>query len=260
MILRPLAAAPVAALVAVFFLGLPRVIFALETGDTDYTNPLVIEENGPDRNGLRHDTWYFVGYQWITIGLLYAAPESVSGWTDEQKENYDLSTWSHNVTHPEWDTDDWYINYIAHPYWGGAYYVRARERGYNDRQAFWYSVLLSSLYELGAEALFEEVSIQDIFVTPLVGTWVGRYFVRIRNDIRDREIDLGYRTRRDKWVWTLTDPLGALNNQFDRLTGRNVSVQLRPYVRALSHHELPVFAKRDEELDVEYGFEFKGRW
>ncbi|WP_367115459.1 DUF3943 domain-containing protein, partial [Marivivens sp.] len=40
------------------------------------------------------------------------------------------------MSHPQLDSDDWYINYVVHPYWGGAYYVRARERGYTDRQAF----------------------------------------------------------------------------------------------------------------------------
>ena len=256
MTLRPL----LLALTAAAFVGLPCTSIAVETGEQGYADLFVSGESGPDRKGLRRDTWFFLGYQWITIGLLYAAPESVSGWTDEQKENYDLSVWFDNVSHPQLDSDDWYINYVVHPYWGGAYYVRARERGYTDRQAFWYSFLLSCLYEFGAEALFEEVSIQDFFVTPIVGTWVGRYFVRVRSNIRDRELELGYRSGKDKWVWTLTDPLGALNEQFGKLTGHDVAMQMRPYVRMSRQNELATSVTLVEHLSPEYGLEFRINW
>lgn len=248
------------ALAASTFVALPRTSVAMEMVEENHADLLAFEESGPDRDGLRRDTWFFLGYQWITIGLLYAAPESVSGWTDEQKDNYDLSVWFDNVTHPQLDSDDWYINYVVHPYWGGAYYVRARERGYDDRQAFWYSFLLSCLYEFGAEALFEEVSIQDFFVTPIVGTWVGRYFVHVRGNIRDRESELGYRSRRDRWVWALTDPLGALNGQFDKLTGHEALLQVRPYVRMPGRNDLPAGTNLPEELDPEYGLQFTLEW
>ena len=248
------------AITAATFIALPGVTAALETGEEGTDNRLVLGEIGPDSKGLRRDTLYFIGYQWITIGLLYAAPESVSGWTDEQKEGYDLSIWFDNVTHPQWDSDDWYINYIVHPYWGGTYYVRARERGYDDRQAFWYSFLLSCIYEFGAEALFEEVSIQDFFVTPIVGTWVGRYFVRVRNDIRTRDLERGYRNRRDKWVWTLTDPLGALNSQFDKMAGRDLSIQVRPYMRVPRQDPVLLWGPTVAENDPEYGIKFTITW
>jgi hypothetical protein len=68
-----------------------------------------------DRRGLRRDTWYFVGYQFVAIGILYSMPEDVTGWTDEQKHDYSLSEWWENATHPQMDSDDFYINYILHP-------------------------------------------------------------------------------------------------------------------------------------------------
>ena len=218
------------------------------------------EPVGPDRDGLRRDTWYFVGYQWTVIGLLYVAPESVSGWTDEQKKGYDMSYWWDNVTHPQCDSDDFYINYVLHPYWGAAYYVRARERGYTDRQAFWYSALLSSLYEFGAEALFEEPSIQDLIVTPVGGTLLGRYFMGVREDIIDRETELGYRTRRDKWLWVLTDPLGSLNQQVDRLTGRKVKAQVRPYFVPAQRFEMVRHGALEVGSEPVYGIELRIRW
>jgi hypothetical protein len=120
------------------------------------------QDRGPDSEGLWRDTRYFLGYQVAAIGILYAMPESVTGWTDEQKHNYSLSVWWDNVTSPSCDSDDFFINYVTHPYWGAAYYMRAHERGYDRKAAFWYSVLLSTTYEFGVEALFEEPSIQDL--------------------------------------------------------------------------------------------------
>lgn len=213
-----------------------------------------------DREGLRRDTRYFLGYQWVTIGLLYLAPESVSGWTDEQKKGYSMSIWWDNVKNPQWDSDDAYLNYILHPYWGASYYVRARERGYNDREATLYSIMLSCMYEFGAEALFEEVSVQDLFVTPIGGTIVGRYFMKVRDRVRDREAELGYRTTRDKWIWTLTDPLGALNRQVDKFTGRDVSVQVLPYHYVPRRDDFPSLAPVNLDAEPVYGIQVLVEW
>ena len=162
----------------------------------------------------------------------HSEPESVSGWTDEQKSNYGFSDWWNNVTNPGCDSDDFFINYVTHPYWGAAYYVRASERGYDSRGAFWYAVLLSSLYEFGAEALFEEPSVQDLIVTPTVGSLVGHYFMGVRNNVRAQSASNGYRTTGQKWVMVLTDPLGALNRQVDKLFGHETSLQIYPYFYA----------------------------
>jgi len=196
--------------------------------------------NAPDRKGLRRDTLYFIGYQVATVAILYSMPESVTGWSDEQKDQYSMAVWWDNVTHPQWDSDDFYINYVLHPYWGAAYYVRARERGYDGEQAFWYSALMSSLYEFGVEALFEEPSIQDIVVTPFLGSLLGHYFMDVRVDIIDRELARGYRRRRDKLLWAVTDPLGTMNRFFDKLFGIDVDVQLQPYYA--SHTAYPGLA------------------
>ena len=220
-------------------------IYRFEVADVELMPPSELDTR--DRQGLRRDTWYFLGYQLATISILYVAPESVSGWTDEQKEDYSLSVWWDNVTHPEMDSDDFYLNYVLHPYWGAAYYVRARERGYSDGQSFWYSVLLSSMYEFGAEAIFEEPSIQDLVVTPVAGTVVGRYFMRVRGNILERDAEGLARTTRDKWVWGLTDPLGYLNGQVDRLVGRDTHLHIRPY-------------RRIQSDDVAYGIEFRLQW
>ena len=247
--------------IAAFILALlTPPLAASELGDLELEAEFSPELDTRDREGLWRDTKYFLAYQWVVVGLLYIAPESVSGWTDEQKKDYSMSRWWDNVTSPQWDSDQWYINYVAHPYFGGAYYVRARERGYDDEGAFWYSFLLSCLFEFGVEALAEEVSIQDHFVTPIGGTLVGRYFMEVREGVREREAELGYRRTRDKWIWVLTDPLGEANNALDRAFGRDVNVQLRPYMYVSQNDALSSLAPQHLQTEPVYGIQFHIEW
>ena len=219
-----------------------------------------IETDPRDPEGLRRDTWYFIGYQFVAVGILYLMPESVTGWTDEQKSDYSLDIWWENASNPAWDEDDDYLNYVLHPYWGAAYYVRARERGYGHWGGFWYSVLLSCIFEFGAEAIAEQPSIQDLIVTPVVGTMVGTYFVRVRSDIYDKEMDRGYRSTGEKWVMVLTDPLGAMNRGVDRLFRRDADIHIQPYVRTgFRPHNLDL-GQFEPANDNVIGIEFRLRW
>lgn len=180
----------------------------------------------PDWRGVGRDTAYFLGYQFSVIAVLYIAPESISGWDREQKRNYSFEKWRNNVSEPVWDEDKWWINYVLHPYWGGTYYIRARERGLDRAQSFWYSALLSTLYEYGAEALAEPVSAQDLVVTPLAGFLVGEYlFSPLRERIRAKPGKLGWS---DKTLLFITDPLGVVNAETDRLLGVKTTLQWQP--------------------------------
>lgn len=213
-----------------------------------------------DPDGLVRDTKYFLAYQFTTIAILYAMPESVTNWTDEQKSGYSMSIWWDNVTHPQVDSDDFYLNALVHPYWGASYYVRAQERGYSPGESFWYAFLCSSLYEFGAEALFEEPSIQDIFVTPIGGALVGAMFMEFRDDVRQRTQARGYQSRGDKWIWVLTDPLGSLNRTFDRWFGWDAEIRIEPYARRQPVE--PAAADGEPGLDMEWeaGVLFRARW
>lgn len=223
-----------------------------------FAGPLELE--GPDGAGLERDTWYFLGYQAATVAILYAMPESVSGWSDEQKSGYSASIWWDNIRNPQIDSDDFYINYLLHPYWGASYFVRARERGYNNAQSFWYSAWLSTMYEFGFEALFEEPSIQDLFVTPIAGSVLGVYFMHVRDGIHEREVELGYRTTKDKWLLVLTDPLGSLNRQFDKLFGWDAQLQVRPYRYVQRRDPNMTFDTIQWKQDRVYGLEFRLQW
>jgi hypothetical protein len=180
----------------------------------------------PDWRGVSRDTAYFLGYQFAALAVLYLAPESISGWDSEQKQNYDFDKWRKNVSEPVWDEDRWWINYILHPYWGGAYYIRARERGLDRAQSFWYSALLSTLFEYGAEALAEPVSIQDLVVTPVAGFFVGEYLLSpLQEHIRAKPGELDWS---DKTLLFVTDPLGVINAETDQLLGVKTTLQWQP--------------------------------
>ncbi|RZL90904.1 MAG: DUF3943 domain-containing protein [Variovorax sp.] len=175
-----------------------------------------------DWEGLRRDTWYFVGYQAATVAVLYALPEET---THFDRDDASYGKWRDNVTHPVWDRDSHFVNYVLHPYWGAAYYIRARERGLDRWQSLGYSVLLSTIYEFGAEALFEPVSYQDLIITPVAGWLLGEYvFSPIREAIKAKPDP----DTMDKVLLALTDPLGALNGLTDRIFGVETKVSMAP--------------------------------
>jgi Domain of unknown function (DUF3943) len=169
---------------------------------------------GRDWLGLGRDTALIFSYQVVTIGVFYVLPESVSNWSAEAKGNI-WSRWWHNVQSPHWDTDSFGINYIGHPYFGSAYYTRARERGFGEFDSFVYAALASAMYEFGVESLFERPSYQDLFVTPIGGALLGLALEPIRTWIKLKPEPKWY----DQLFLAATDPIGMLNGMFERLVG-----------------------------------------
>ena len=131
-----------------------------------------------------------MGYQAVVAGALYLLPESVTKWTDEQKRTT-ANKWAENVQSATWDHDPGMDQLLGHPYWGATYYIRARERGFGEFGSFWYSAFLSALYEYGIEAFFEQPSYQDLIITPVGGTLIGKFiFEPIRASIKSKtELD-----------------------------------------------------------------------
>jgi hypothetical protein len=179
----------------------------------------------PDWPGVRRDTVYFLGYQVFIVGAVYLMPTSVSKW-DKSEANNALERWRENVSNPVWDSDDTFVNYVLHPYWGATYYVRGRERGLDKGQSFLFSVTLSTLFEYTLEAVFEPVSLNDLIVTPIVGSLIGEFlFTPLRDHIRAKPGELGWG---DKTLLVLTDPLGVVSAWTDRTFGVASSVSVRP--------------------------------
>jgi hypothetical protein len=87
------------------------------------------------------------------------------------------------------------------------------------------------------------------------------YFMHVRGNVRARDIERGYRSTGDKWLWVLTDPLGSLNRQFDKWFGWDTEVELRPY-RAQSKSEAQSVSgpPDSKDSDYTYGLQLQVRW
>lgn len=131
------------------------------------------KERVADWDGIWRDTAILAGAQVGAAAVLFALPESVSKWTSEDKKNT-FSDYADNFAQPRFDNDEFYINYVLHPYWGATYYIRGRERGLDQASAFVFSALISGMYEFGIECFFEKPSLQDLVVTPVVGSLIRR--------------------------------------------------------------------------------------
>lgn len=210
---------------------------------------------------MRRDTRFLLSYQVGTVAFLYTLPEAVTNWTEEQKSEYSLSSWWENARNPQWDSDDFYLNYVLHPYWGAAYYVRARERGYGERGAFWYATAMSSAFEFGVEALFEEPSIQDIIVTPVAGAILGEYLVGLRSRTQARYRPGEPMPFRHRALLALTDPIGAINRRVESWLGmESGSATFRPYIATSSRGRAPRYDGDSAPLETVYGIRLYYRW
>ncbi len=166
------------------------------------------ESSEEDWQGIRSDFYYLTGYQIFGSALLLALPESISGWSKEDKNDIGFEKWKYNVQHIVRDDDHWFVNYVTHPYWGAAYYIRARERGLDKIESFMISALFSTAFEFGIEAFMEEPSIQDFIITPVVGSLIGLCFDNIRQKIKNKSEPL---SATDSVILAVTDPLGTFN-------------------------------------------------
>lgn len=198
---------------------------------SDHNNPLLTKPGQElfatgDWSGMARDTALLLTYQVIGIGIFYVLPESISQWSDEAKDNVGFERWWYNVQNPTWDDDELWVN-AGHAYFGAAYYIRARERGFGEINAFLYATLASTIYEFGIEAFFEPPSYNDLIVTPVGGALLGAFvFEPIRRLIRAKQELKWY----DHTLLVLSDPLGGANYLVERLFGikSEIRVNTRP--------------------------------
>ena len=180
-----------------------------------YDRPYSLTENKVDTKLLLQNTGGLVGLSVVTMGLLYIAPSSFTNWDDEDRK-HPLSKWWDNVSRaPVWDKDDFFLNYVTHPYAGAVYYMGARSAGANAGYSFLYSFALSTFFwECGIEALAERPSIQDLIVTPVFGAIFGEGFYQAKRHILDNDRELlGSRILGQTTIF-LMDPLTEMSEFF----------------------------------------------
>lgn len=146
-----------------------------------------------DPKRLLYNTGLYATAAVGAFGLLWIAPESISKWDKEEiKEEGLFKKWRENVkAGPVLDEDDFIMNYVIHPWAGGVYYMTARGSGYKPWECVTYSFLMSTFFwEYGVEAFAEIPSIQDLIITPVIGSAAGEaFFIAKRSIIKnDRRI------------------------------------------------------------------------
>jgi hypothetical protein len=148
--------------------------------------PLVYPPATKDFRKLAINTSIFVGSSVIAFGILYACPSDVSGWNKNQIEmNTLFRRWNEHVSAgPVMDKDNFFFNYVTHPYCGGVYYITARSCGFSRFGSFLYCTAMSTFFwEYGVEAFAEVPSYQDMVITPVIGSLVGEGFFCAKKEI-----------------------------------------------------------------------------
>lgn len=129
-----------------------------------------------------------------TLLVLECLPEDATSWNRASlQQTPPLKRWYQNVFKrgPEWDHDNPIFNYVLHPYAGAVYFMSARSCGFNFYQSLLYSACISTIgWEFGIEACMERPSIQDIFITPLVGCVIGELFYKLKRNIVEHDYRL----------------------------------------------------------------------
>ncbi len=133
---------------------------------------------------LLEDGAYFLVPAFAVLGVIYLLPEDVSNWErDDITLERGWEEWTDNVAGWQWDSDDAWINYIGHPYFGSTYFIYARHYGYSRLESLWFSFSISAFYEIALEAWAEPVSIQDMIFTPLLGWAVAEVLLPLEHRI-----------------------------------------------------------------------------
>lgn len=190
----------------------PSVVISIY--DLPYSRTLSV----PDWKGLWRNTGVLMGAGVTTMGVLALLPEESTAWNRRNNQMPLFKRWVRHVkAGPVWDKDNAIFNYVLHPYAGGAYYMGARSQGFNCWGSFIYSFCISNLFwEYGFEAFNEIPSVQDIIVTPFVGSLMGECFYLIKRNI----VANGYRLLGSRFLgyvvaW-LVDPINETIGYFRR--------------------------------------------
>lgn len=183
-----------------------------------YELPYSVKGHSEDWKRLWLNTAVLSGAFVGTLLVLECLPEDATSWNRAELQDVPLfKRWYNHVFKkgPEWDHDKFYFNYILHPYAGAAYYMAARSCGFNLWQSLLYCTLVSTVgWEFGIEAFMERPSIQDIFITPLVGTAMGECFYKIKRSIVANGYKLAGSSVLGNIVVFLVDPVNEVIGLF----------------------------------------------
>jgi len=115
-----------------------------------------------------YDTGIWYGVQW-GARLYWVRDKSLKIF------NTSFTKWWDNITEkPEWDDGDtFFVNWVAHPFFGMLSYQFYRARGHSRWSSALGSIIQSTLFEYAIEGLAVQPSLHDLIVNPGVGIPLG---------------------------------------------------------------------------------------
>jgi len=116
-----------------------------------------------------------------------------------------------------WDTDNFVVNMLGHPYHGSTYFAAARTNGLSYWAGAPLTFLHSTIWEYFGETT--QPSINDLVNTGLGGIALGEMFHRVAATIRNNESGGGARLLREL-VAIPFDPVGSVNRLVSGEWGR----------------------------------------
>lgn len=195
-----------------------------------YDLPYSVTGRSYDWPRLWINTGVLVGAFVGTLAVLECLPEDATSWNRAELQDVPLGRrWDEHVIKegPEWDHDKFIFNYVLHPYAGAAYFMAARSCGFNMWQSFLYCSLISNVgWEYGIEAFMERPSIQDLIITPVVGSAIGEGFYRVKRHLVDNDYCLFGSSVLGNIVAFFIDPVNEVVGLFAGNPARRVSKRL----------------------------------
>ncbi|OUR96550.1 hypothetical protein A9Q84_09380 [Halobacteriovorax marinus] len=201
--------------------------------DDQYRMPISLDNLSDKQRKMVEQTRNFTAIGAAAIGLIWMLPESVSKWDkDSIKDAGLIGKWKENVKEgPVVDKDDWVINYIGHPISGAAYYTVARHAGLTRTQSFGYSVFMSTVFwEYGFEAVAETPSIQDLLITPIIGSLMGEALFQMSEKIKENDGELFGSKGFGGFAMAVMNPAGAMLDGINNLFDNDIMKSSRTYL------------------------------
>jgi uncharacterized protein DUF3943 len=150
------------------------------------------------------------GLSLIGIGVYAWAPTSFTG-ADKENEwqearDHFKEAWTKP---PVFDKDKAAVNFLGHPYFGMNFYLSQRNYGESPLYSFLFSTFTSTCFEYFIESWSERPSVQDLLITPIVGSILGELVYRATQEMRKDGLTTG-----EKIVLTVINPLYVLQNGY----------------------------------------------
>jgi hypothetical protein len=147
----------------------------------------------------------------VGIGVYALAPSSFTGATKDghqYQESWDSfkDAWTKS---PVFDSDNPAVNFLGHPYFGSLFYLSQRNYGESPLYSFLFSTFMSTAFEFFIESWDEQPSINDLIVTPVVGSILGEGIFLATQEMRKD----GFTTA-EKIIVTVINPMYVFQNGY----------------------------------------------